>query len=111
MKKDKRQILNALGASEKVTEELLAYIERNFKRIDSEFPPDLPLKDEIQMSVWDEYTADAQKSGVFTSLKKRLPQLSFPIREKISTSEFYRSATSKGTPLQDIIFSTESLNQ
>ncbi|MBI9097569.1 MAG: hypothetical protein JEY91_03780 [Spirochaetaceae bacterium] len=102
MEKSRRQILIALGASHKTIEELLVYNKRNFARIDLQSLPNLPLEDELQMSVWDEYTAEAQKNGTFSSLKKRLPQLNFPIREKISTLEYYRSATLKGTPVQDI---------
>ncbi|MCP4251982.1 MAG: hypothetical protein GY775_01010 [Candidatus Scalindua sp.] len=90
-------VLDKYGASENEKEELLLYNRNVFDHSDITSPLKLPLGDELFVSAWERYAEDAKKSGVFHSLKSRLVQLSFPVKEGISKTQDYRSATLSGT--------------
>jgi hypothetical protein len=61
-----------------------------------------PLPDEPFVKIWERWTAEARERGAFTVLSEHLPQLRFPVREGISTTEGYRSATRKGVLPEEI---------
>ena len=59
--------------------------------------------DEPQIKTWEQYVAEAKNDGAFTTLKKYLVQLHFPIEEGISQSEAYRAVTRKGKNPNDFV--------
>ncbi len=89
-------ILKAYGANTSDTEELLAYNENVFDTASLAHPVNFPLAPELHVATWEKYLAEATVMGTFETLKKRLVQLQFPIREGISQTETYRAATRKG---------------
>ena len=76
-------------------EELLSYTASPFQH---PFNPEqtFPLKDEPHLEAWREYSDDAVKRGVFEALKRRLPQLNFPIMSGISKNPEYQKVTRQG---------------
>ena len=80
-------VLIHCGATPQQVEEILLYCRNEFDH--SRISPDLkfPIPDEPFAAVWDEYLEDAGEIGVFNSLKKRMPQLNFPIKKGISQTE------------------------
>lgn len=89
-------ILRSLGASEGQTAELLAYNQPKFTR------PLGPLADccaeEMFAATWEDYAREAKAVGVWLTLRAKLVQLHFPIREGISLTDAYRAATRRGVP-------------
>lgn len=61
-----------------------------------------PLAPEPHVERWQVYASEAETSGVFEALKRRLVQLNFPIREGISQSKDYRAATRRGVSLDSL---------
>lgn len=92
-------ILRAYGANISDTEELLAYNENVFDTASFVHPINFPLAPELHVATWEKYLTEATVMGTFETLKKRLVQLQFPIREGISQTETYRAATRKGIPV------------
>lgn len=88
------KVLAACGARGPLIAELLAYTESPFAGLSR--PPPFPLTDEAHVESWLEYEADAREIGAFAALKRRFPQLSFPIRAGMSEEESYGEATRKG---------------
>jgi hypothetical protein len=86
----------ALGASEAVSRELLAYTENRFVR--SALPPALtfPLDPEPHIAAWEQYARRATSVGVIATLRSVLVQLNFPIARGMSQSEAYRAVTRRG---------------
>ncbi len=64
-------------------------------------PPFLPPPPEPHVEVWREYAADAAQMGAWEALRRRLPQLRFPVRAGISQTEAYRAATRRGEDVTD----------
>jgi hypothetical protein len=89
-------VLAAYGANSSEIEELLIYNESVFDRNKLRLPFRFPLEPEPHVKTWEEYAFIAKEIGVFEVLKQRFVQLQFPIREGISQTEVYRSATLKG---------------
>jgi hypothetical protein len=89
-------VLNSLGASSSEREELLAYNQNFFDHSNLKHDLNLPLPDEPFVVAWEQYVREALHKGVFETLIKRLVQLRFAIREGISQTEFYQSATLRG---------------
>ena len=89
-----------MGTSE-ITE-LHAYNKNNFKHINREEFPNLPLANEPFVGAWAEYVAEAESCGAWQSLKKRLVQLHFPIEAGISCFKPYRAATLQGKAIESI---------
>jgi len=93
-----QEFLSSLGASEQEIAELINYNKNVFRREDSGCDISLPLPDEPFVEAWDGYTMEAEEKGVFNTLRDRLVQLSFPVREGISQDDHYRAATLRGLP-------------
>lgn len=88
--------LASLGASPGESEELIGYMENAFDLGALGSGTAFPLPDEPFVATWEGWAAEARGRGAFAVLSERLPQLRFPIREGISESEDYRSATRRG---------------
>jgi len=94
----RRDTLKSCGASPAEIDELLFYNRNVFDFTPIDLPLKLPLADEPLISTWKRYSTEILQSNVFQYLKTRLPQLAFPVKEGISETEDYRSATRKGVP-------------
>ncbi len=64
---------------------------------------DFPLPSGPHVLAWKQYMDEAQSRGVFETLKLRLVQLRFEVREGISQTAMYRAATLRGMPVDDRI--------
>ena len=95
-------VLAALGASPAEVEELLAYNENLFDLDALGAETRFPLPDEPFVEFWEPVVNAARERGAFAVLREHLPQLSFPIREGISTTEAYRAATRSGAPVETL---------
>jgi hypothetical protein len=86
---------SALGASDDLVDELLAYGANPYRGIalPEDFPP---LADEPQVPFWRRYVAEVETAGVAAALSRRFPQFRFPVRAGISAEEDYRAATRRG---------------
>ena len=93
-----REFLVSLGASDQEIDELTNYNKNVFQRNDSACHIALPLPDEPFVEAWEGYAREAGEKGVFNTLREKLVQLSFPVREGISRDENYREATLRGLP-------------
>jgi hypothetical protein len=93
-------VLRAHGARGDEIGELLAYTENAFAPADAG-DADLPLPDEPFAAAWDGYAARAGEIGVFPALREVLPQLRFPVRAGVSSSDEYRAATLRGEAAED----------
>lgn len=100
------RILNAYGANDSETEELLAYNENAFNTANLDPTITFPLVPEPYMATWETYQAEATEKGTFETLKKRLIQLQFPILAGISQTEAYRAATRRGIPVDSMAEAT-----
>lgn len=58
----------------------------------------LPLGDEMHLTAWRGYAAEAGAQGVFPVLCERLPQFWFPVRPGIAATDDYRAALYRGAP-------------
>lgn len=88
---ERAEELRQLGATDKDLAALLEYTETPF-----DFSGPLVLGDEPFVTVWDEYAEASEAEGVFPVLQRALVQLRFPVREGISETGVYRSATRRG---------------
>ncbi len=79
-----------------MADELLAYNRNDFDHSALSASLSLPLEDEPFIQEWVLYAEEGKREGVFNALKKRMPQLNFPVREGISDTENYRRATRQG---------------
>lgn len=64
-------------------------------------PPFLPPSPEPHVDVWREYAHDAARLGAWEALRRRLPQLRFPVRAGTSQTEAYQAATRRGEAVTD----------
>lgn len=92
----RRAVLEAHGATGGAVEELLAYGANPLLEGGVPPLPPLPLADEPHLEAWRDYATEAKARGVWPTLKDRLVQLRFPIREGISQEDAYRAATRRG---------------
>jgi anti-sigma regulatory factor (Ser/Thr protein kinase) len=88
-------VLRQAGASGAALDEVLAYTRNPYRR-DASAPLGFPLADEAHVSAWREYADDAAASGAFEAIRRRFPQLRFPIRKGISAELEYIEATKRG---------------
>ena len=95
-------VLRALGAASGEVDELLAYNENVFDLGSLRPETRFPLPDEPFVDFWQPLADAARTHGAFAVLCEHLPQLSFPIRAGISTTEGYRAATRSGMPVETI---------
>ncbi len=89
---DKRLFLRDFIKSESAIDELIIYTENKFIHTNKNR---LPLNNEY-IKTWEAYDRESQKIGAFTTLKKYLVQLQYPIQKGISKTEDYINATRKG---------------
>jgi hypothetical protein len=86
--------LNANGASESETLELLTYNQNIFDHSHlntlDRSPP------ELYLATWAKYAQESAQIGAYAALKPHLVQFQFPILAGISTTTEYREATRKG---------------
>ena len=92
-------VLRGFGAHGAVLDELLAYNDNPYARMAPPRLEDLPPAPEPYLQAWKAYALEAEWSGAWDVLSRRLPQLSFPIREGISGTDDYRAATLRGSPV------------
>jgi len=86
------KIFKSFGADDEQAEALFDYSQ---SRLTDRFSPDLS-EDEPFAEAWKIYFEESKSNGVYNTLRKYLPQLSFPVKEGISKTEEYRSATLRG---------------
>ena len=97
------KVLASYGADVSETEALLAYSENTGLALEQTSVLEVPLPSEPHLMAWEQYAAEAAEQGVFAVLKRRLPQLQFPIAAGISETAAYRSATRRGiSPLDSL---------
>jgi hypothetical protein len=89
----RRDVLQALGASQEETLELLRYNQNTFCQ---EKALRLPLPDEPFVDAWLAYADECETAGTIVPLEKYLMELRFPIKEGISQLSDYRAATRRG---------------
>ncbi|MEM6793993.1 MAG: hypothetical protein AAF725_08410 [Acidobacteriota bacterium] len=88
--------LRAAGAAGSEVRELLAYNANPFDLEIFKRPLDLPLRDEPFVDAWRLWCRDAARRGAAATLRERLTELHFPIREGVSHWPSYRQATRRG---------------
>lgn len=94
---ERRALLASLGAGGAVLDELTAYLQSPYEEfLSATQERELPLPEEAQTPFWRRYAAEAARDGVRVALRRRFPQLSFPIREGLSQDPAYRGATRRG---------------
>lgn len=93
------EFLTSLGASEQEISELINYNEEVFRFKDLAGNISFPLPDEPFVKAWEGYAMEALEKGAFNTLREKLVQLSFPVREGISAQDNYRAATLRGLPV------------
>jgi len=98
----RRDVLAQLGAEPHEAEELIAYNTSSFDRSRLRDGLTLPLEDEAFVEAWKRYADEAATEGVFPTLRGKLVQLSFPIREGISESDGYRAVARKGVDAREV---------
>jgi len=94
-------LLASLGARGAEVGELLAYGESAFDLAALAQAPALPLADEPSVAFWEPRVREARErgaAGAVAVLREHLPQLHFPVRAGMSTSEGYLAATRRGEP-------------
>jgi hypothetical protein len=91
----RRAVLAGCGARPEAVEPLLAYHETPYEAARLEGVA-WPLADEPHLAAWEEYAAEAARTGVAEALRGRLVQMLFPVEEGISQTKTYRAATRRG---------------
>ena len=89
-------VLLEYNASLSVAAELLAYNESPFAHSQLAAPLSFPLPPEVHIDEWRQYVDEAQDGSAFDTLRRRLVQMCFPIREGISQTDAYWAATHRG---------------
>lgn len=79
-----------------MTDELAKYLEHPYSAEVDPAAAGWPLDDEPHLEVWREYAAAASSEGAFATLRRVFPQLRVAVREGISETPEYRSATRRG---------------
>lgn len=95
-------VLRSFGASADEVAELLVYNRSPFDHARLPQPLTFPLTPEPYVAAWEGYAREAEQLGGFEALRRRLPQLSFPIEAGISQTDGYRAATLRGVPIDTI---------
>jgi hypothetical protein len=98
----RRRVLAAFGARDSVADELLAYNENKFRHPEGVLPSRFPLAAEPHAVAWEAYAAEAAELGAWETIRRRLVQLRFPVREGISRTEPYLAVTRRGVPPEDV---------
>ena len=93
-----QEFLSSLGASEQEIAQLINYNKSVFRGEASGCDIPLPLPDEPFVEAWRGYALEAVEKGAFNTLREKLVQLSFPVREGMSREDNYRAATLRGLP-------------
>lgn len=92
----RRALLAGLGAATAVQDELCGYLADAYSD-----PPrkgdDAALADELQIPFWRGYVEEAVRDGAARVLRRRFPQLGFPVGEGVSQRSEYREATRRGS--------------
>ena len=91
----RRALLADLGADAAVQEELSVYLREHYERLPQK-GDESGVDDEPQVPFWRGYVEEAGRDGVAKALRRRFPQLGFPIGEGLSQLSEYREATRKG---------------
>lgn len=93
----RRALLAGFGAAGEVLDELTAHLENPYESFLSGSGGErFPLAEEPQIEHWRRYVAEAVREGVVVALRRRFPQLAFPIVEGLSRDAVYRAATRRG---------------
>lgn len=93
-----QEFLASLGASEQEISELTSYNKSVFHPVDEIRDLSLPLPDEPFVAAWEGYALGARLKGTYNTLREKLVQFSFPVREGMSQNANYRAATLRGLP-------------
>lgn len=88
----RRALLAELGASAAAEAELLDYLRDHYQGLAGTREGD----EEPQVRFWLTYVEEGARDGVARALRRRFPQLGFPIAEGISQTSDYRAATRRG---------------
>ena len=100
------EILKQCNAGTQEIEELLKYNNRYFDHSYNE-EISLPLEDERHIEVWEDYIEEAKEKGTFATLKEKLVQFNFLIKEGISEQSFYKDVTLRGKDIDEVPEATE----
>lgn len=110
----RKEILKSFGANSENLKVLLAYNENKFNHSPYRKMIKIPLKDELFVEAWQNYYEESKLKGTFSTLKEKILQFNFPIKENISSDKSYLKAVRKGDfkvsdalDLYDIEFSIE----
>jgi hypothetical protein len=87
---------------EEIQDELARYLENPFDLGALGPGTELPLPDEPFVATWERWAEEARQRGAFAVLSDNLPQLRFPIRDRISATDDYRAATLRGVPPEEL---------
>jgi hypothetical protein len=99
----RREVLGQLGGRRDTLEEVLRYCRNPFDAAKAPPPPVFPMTEEPHVEAWREYLRPTP-TDFFACLQSRLPQLSIPIREGISSTEVYRDVIRRGKPFGGELF-------
>ncbi len=111
LKVRRTRILEGYAATAEQTAELLTYNDTSFDFEGLPSPIRFPLTPEPHLEAWERYAAEASTGDVVEVLKKRLPQLNFPIEKGISETADYRAATRRGTGMDELESATALLHE
>jgi hypothetical protein len=92
----RRELLAGLGAATTVEDELCGYLADAYSS-PSGAGDDAALADEPQIPFWRGYVEEAGRDGAARALRRRFPQLGFPVGEGVSQLSAYREATRRGS--------------
>ena len=96
-------LLVKLSQDRAVIKTLLNYTENKFISGRTAFKNQMiPMTDEPFVSSWRSYAAAAESEELFTVLKTRIVQFQFPIKQNISQTDAYKTATLKGQDVKDL---------
>ena len=88
--------LQCFTKQENLIDELSKYTENSFFKKDDNFEYK-DLEEEPLVATWEKYIEESKNTGIYQTLKKYLVQFQFPIKENISQTSDYKSATLRGT--------------
>lgn len=98
---ERASVLQDAGASPDETEELLHYNANRFNPAELMKTAHLPLDDEPFVETWEGYARTAETSGAWTTLRRALPQLRFPVERGISRTPVYRASVLRLEPVPE----------
>ncbi|MEM8993266.1 MAG: flagellar basal body-associated FliL family protein [Acidobacteriota bacterium] len=94
--------ITAAGAGADEVDELLAYNANHFDVDNLAEIPGFPLDDEPMVDCWRGWAEEAESAGAVATLRRYLPQLSFPVADGMSQHPDYRKATLSGAPAAEL---------